>query len=417
MIFGSLDEYSATRFTGWLTHPYSRLDTPLELWDGNQKITQTLPTDFRQDLVNEVRDGHHGFTFKGIDFCDLNQPALFMAGKLINLNASEPFIKAKQVNPQLSRFSWRPKSNPNLGSLKVFIVATPKCGNVWLKSLLGFTYKIPIGGAPSVFSPHDYESWPRQWVTHQHLPLTVEFLDWAYNKNISLVSIVRHPADMFISLFDYVKHLPIDDTRHPLETAMRSDGSQMGKNALEFIKSGKLSELLSISLIAAKKNIFCLPYELLYSDPLAYMTNLTGHLVKIESQRIRAGVDLANAENLKCAPHVDKFHIVRAKPANWATLPPTLLDALKSDTVVAEYNRLFGYTFDACVQPRRYQSTSPFLAAQTFDNGVPVSYDAIQLYFQNESLHSAWGDPIKTRHKDSFFSWYARHQLKSQRLK
>src|SRR5436305_15291437 len=95
--------------------------------------------------------------------------------------------------------------------LKILIVSTPKTGNTWLKSLLAVAYDLPVVEFPLPefwrdFDAKQFDRLGPKWVAHQHLLPYDALVNWIRQRNVVLVSTIRHPGDILASLRHYVRN-------------------------------------------------------------------------------------------------------------------------------------------------------------------------------------------------------------------
>src|SRR5437762_385610 len=84
--------------------------------------------------------------------------------------------------------------------LKILIVSTPKTGNTWLKSLLAVAYDLPVVEFPLPefwrdFDAKQFDRLGPKWVAHQHLLPYDALVNWIRQRNVVLVTTIRHPGD------------------------------------------------------------------------------------------------------------------------------------------------------------------------------------------------------------------------------
>ena len=86
---------------------------------------------------------------------------------------------------------------------RILIAATEKTGNTWLKYLLAHIYELPTPYISQDFSEREADALGNRWVTHQHFLPERPLLDWAAKTQAHLVTMIRHPADILVSLYHY----------------------------------------------------------------------------------------------------------------------------------------------------------------------------------------------------------------------
>ena len=110
-----------------------------------------------------------------------------------------PWDPARAKHSPIRRdVSWTWRKRPDL---RIVIGGSPRTGNNWLTYLLAETYRLPrllrIGSADNLelIKPGD------PFVLYQHIPPSRRFLDWGADRDVRFVTMTRHPADVFLSLY------------------------------------------------------------------------------------------------------------------------------------------------------------------------------------------------------------------------
>src|SRR5690349_9072337 len=91
---------------------------------------------------------------------------------------------------------------------RILIAATEKTGNTWLKYLLAHIYDLSTPYISENFSESEADSLGNRWVTHQHFLAERPLLTWAARRQIQLLTMIRHPADILVSLYHYCCNYP-----------------------------------------------------------------------------------------------------------------------------------------------------------------------------------------------------------------
>ncbi len=112
--------------------------------------------------------------------------------------------------------------------MKIIVVATPKAGNNWLKLLLAEIYDLAL------VKPEELESAERA-VALEHWMPSRDRLQWLEAHGITPVTIVRHPADILVSLYHYV-WMKTDVL--PSERSILADRGRIGAGTLEWAERG-----------------------------------------------------------------------------------------------------------------------------------------------------------------------------------
>src|SRR5437762_6964384 len=118
------------------------------------------------------------------------------------LNSDYPAVTSQMHSPLVPE-ELRPKD------LKILIVSTPRTGNTWLQHLLAAAYDLPMVDfvRPQTWEEVDREYSESGWVGKYHWRPQSDTFQWALGRNVVLVTMVRHPADVLVSLYHYVNNL------------------------------------------------------------------------------------------------------------------------------------------------------------------------------------------------------------------
>ena len=292
--------------------------------------------------------------------------------------------------------------------LRILIAATPKTGNTWLKLLLSKLYGLPVVSLPVSFSA---QSWPPggvRWVAHQHVEPTPALLDWAARNAVTVVTTLRHPGDVLVSLFYYAQWAASNSEMRRLA----DDGPEMGANVRDYVASRRFARQLVISAQWLKAGAVGIRYEDLLRDPLDSLEQLATNIAPTTAECIRCAVACCEIGVLRALKGREARHFRAGKQGQWIdVVPPAVLAVLRSDAYYQRILSQLGYVFDAEVAaastPFDYSAISPFHGQRTFDNGVVVPAVVLELYFSSPAHLRRWPRPLETISPDSFFRWLA----------
>jgi hypothetical protein len=208
----------------------------------------------------------------------------------------------------------------------VAIIATPRSGTTWLRSLLGSLYGLQdvVCDAPAEISWSDL---PERCVLHLHWGPEPEFLAHLRRHDVHTITIARHPLDVLISILHFCTTWP--GTSRWLGGRCGNEDSIRGAlpTSNEFRKYAagpRAQALVSVtrdwwSVADCQK----LRYEDLVSDPLAEFARLAAILERAEPEAIRAAVTGNSFERLK--PRAQNQHYWRGTPGEWRRFLPASL--------------------------------------------------------------------------------------------
>jgi hypothetical protein len=123
----------------------------------------------------------------------------------IKLHEASGSSQSHPNGPELRVSTWQSGQRSCLENLKVLIVSTPKTGNTWIKFLLAALYHLPLREPTLPLDLTQFAAWGPRWVAHQHLWPSTELLDWLREERVTIITTVRHPADILVSLYHYVR--------------------------------------------------------------------------------------------------------------------------------------------------------------------------------------------------------------------
>ncbi len=120
---------------------------------------------------------------------------------------------------------------PDLASLKIVVVSTPKTGNTWVRYLLSRIYRLPMRDLPASMEQFDWSAPGPRWIGQQHFFPTPEILESAQASGVVFVTTIRHPADVLISLYHHVRRTGETSERAADPGYMQADDLGLGSRA------------------------------------------------------------------------------------------------------------------------------------------------------------------------------------------
>ncbi len=227
-----------------------------------------------------------------------------------------PGIRPSGVGQAPARGDGRPR-------LRVAIVATPRSGNTWLRSLLGSLY-----GLKDVVSDRPEEvPWdqlPERCVLQLHWSPEPELLDRLRQSEFHAITIARHPLDVLISILHFCTTWPgtsrwcgglcgtEDSIRGVLPASSEFQAYATGPRAR--------------ALLSVTRDWWGVPdcrtlhYERLVNDPRAELERLAGTLEPVAPLAIENAVDGNCFERLR--PRAQNQHYWQGTPGHWKRMLP-----------------------------------------------------------------------------------------------
>ncbi len=296
-------------------------------------------------------------------------------------------------------------------SLKVLVVSTPKTGNTWLKHLLARAYRLPARDLPTAVEDVDWDRLGDRWVAHQHFLPTPELLAEGERRGIVFVTTIRHPGDVFVSLFHHAQNVsePSDDPRDP--GYMQADSGRFGPRAEAFLRAGFREHLhLSLAWMQSRRSVV-IRYEDLCQRPVDTLGALCRLILPTPASRIRQALAESELGELRRAASVHQEFFRKGGTGSWvADLPDALQRVLRREPPLPEQTALLGYTLGPIapsnvrrIEPARLRN--PFRGASTFTNGVPVAPLLRELYFEQPARQAdQWPESAATG-PGTFYDW------------
>ena len=229
---------------------------------------------------------------------------------------------------------------------RIAVVSTPRSGNTWLRSLL----KTFTGASElAVHTPLDIPWEDLDSVVLQlHWMPTPELLDTFSIHGVQVVSIARHPLDVFVSIVQYARSGK--ETGQWLEGMGGTEDGLTGQapcrpEAVEYARSARFAALLSVTPAWWQEpGVVRVKYEDLVADPANTFTRVTSDLgLKGDIEAALAANTLRSARSNQ----VDRwFHFWKGQPGFWRSLlPASVVDPIV-DAHSGVFNEL-GYAVDA----------------------------------------------------------------------
>ena len=304
---------------------------------------------------------------------------------------------------------------------RILIAATEKTGNTWLKYLLAHIYELPTPYISQDFSEVEADSLGNRWVTHQHFLPERPLLSWAARTQAYLVTMIRHPADILVSLYHYCCNYPDHYKEDPaISAALTADAEQRQATAglPHHVVDGELLRVLqerimcdvniSISWIRSGRSLV-VRYEDLRLDPLKTLSTLAESIAPASRDRIVQAIDACDIKVLRDNYATDSRFFRRALIGEWrSALPTHILHRFAKEEPFRSQFSFLGYEVE--VDGRRAKTG---LRQERSIAWRPVKKDRVPFVpILAELLEAAppetrahWQPVLKISPRDGFFRW------------
>ncbi|MBV9009820.1 MAG: sulfotransferase domain-containing protein [Verrucomicrobia bacterium] len=223
-------------------------------------------------------------------------------------------------------------------NLKVLIVSTPRTGNTWIKYALSLIYNLPVVEfpTPDFWRPFDctaYDSLGDRWVAHEHLPPFDPLVRWAKDRNVKLITTVRHPADTLISLYHYVRNFAgrkeIDAETVALLSSRcptRHSHPVSAVEALQLFVQEKFFKTVHFSIAWLRYGLsYGVRYEDLWHNPGATLRALTDEIRPVPSQQVARAIERSHLREMRKHATRDAAFFQGGGQGYWETALPEVI--------------------------------------------------------------------------------------------
>lgn len=206
--------------------------------------------------------------------------------------------------------------------MRIVVISSPKAGNVWLKCLLGRIYDlawVPKEETPAT-KPAAVRTWvagggfPDQSIFHQHVKFSTAYADAIEATPATIVTILRDPYDIFVSLHTWVEsratHGTLQAKARPRDVLA---GKQIDDPAVMAFLADEFGALLARGhgWLHSRRSIV-VRYEELHRDPVAELTRATEQIAPVAPERITAASDACRADTMRSTSEELARHIPSA---------------------------------------------------------------------------------------------------------
>jgi hypothetical protein len=297
-------------------------------------------------------------------------------------------------------------------NLKIMIVSTQKTGNTWLRLMLAAIYDLPTVELPYSFDVDIANGFGERWILQQHLSPEPDLLEWAERNNVIFITTIRHPGDVLISLYHYVRSFSDRINFYELAVLNEDDGS-FGAPVREILRT-RFKDILAVStdwMATGKTHI--VRYEPLYVDPVSVLMELTNAIAPVSRDQIERAIERTDMPVMRALiPHQRAF-FRKGGSGGWReVLPDDIVEILRTTEPYPSQLAAMGYTLDAQdpwsdAVPTRPPSKSTFLERAGHSGPALLMLKAIYLSYPSEEAERRWPDATTAPAPTSFHRWLA----------
>ena len=285
--------------------------------------------------------------------------------------------------------------------LRILILSTPKTGNTWLRHLLGAVYHLPQFYLPPGFDRAALDGAGPRWVTHYHIRPNPELRDWIRANQAVVMTTIRHPGDVLLSLYHHVNGFRGGEPRPDFLRRMLVDGYERTNMTADWTGQPFSADLACSLEWMGEPGTHVIRYEDLRADTAGTLRALAGRIAPASEARIAAATEMCDLGLMRrMAGQFGGFFREGAVGAWRDLLPAPVVDILRGRPPYPEQIAALGYSLDAGAPPPAgaaiLRSRHPVATRERFDNGVPFSPILAKCFFWTQPM---WRDVA------GFYGW------------
>lgn len=297
--------------------------------------------------------------------------------------------------------------------MKILIVSQAKTGNTWTKNLLSAVYRLPIVDFPTSIYDESVHGLGSNWISQAHLIPKIDLIEWAQSNSVTLVTCIRHPADVLVSLKYYVNNYRNSpDMPKELIEVFCTERQDETESISRYLKEAYFLDVqMNVLWLLSGKSII-VRYEDLWRDPFEALKKLTDEISIVSQGDIDRAIEKCDINLLRKYPGNDSKFFRKGRVGDWRKeLPAEHIDIFKSYPPYPAQLRCLGYTMEkddplTTLPAKERKFRNPFLGMSTFSNGLPIPVVVVAFYIDlSESQKRQWPDPLDAEEKQSFLHY------------
>jgi len=294
--------------------------------------------------------------------------------------------------------------------LRILILSTPKTGNTWLRHLLAGVYRLPQFYVPPPIDCASLDKAGERWVTHYHTRPNPELLSWIRRNRAVVITTIRHPGDVLISLYHHVHDFRSETIDQDFLRGMLSTGFER-RGITTYAADQPFSADLDCSLEwMACEGTHTVRYEDLRADPVAALRELTSRIHPAPLERIEAAVEMCDIDVMRRRAGNFGGFFRQGRIGDWRQmLAPDVIELFRSQHPYATQMARLGYSTepaDAAPPMRVPARRHPMTTLGRFENGVTVAPVLVQCFFWAlYEQREVWERQLAATGPGSFYDW------------
>lgn len=207
--------------------------------------------------------------------------------------------------------------------MRIVVASSPKSGNHWIKCLLGAVYDLRwLGGEVKPdLKPEGIAAWaaagafPPGTIFQMHARFTPALADVIAATPAHIVTIVRDPYDVFVSLYHWAQERAERGLGNSKERPRRA---VIGKpidhpDVLAFLADEFGTNLRRAAGWLLSGRAIPVRYEELHTGPVAALARVTDAIAPVDRARLEDAVETCRAENMRQMNDKLAWHVRAAK--------------------------------------------------------------------------------------------------------
>ena len=294
---------------------------------------------------------------------------------------------------------------------RILILSTPKTGSTWLRSLLSGVYRLPQLYLEPGFDCNALRRAGNRWVAQYHIRPHPELSAWIRENGVTVVTTIRHPADVVISLYHHVmgfraRNVDLDFIRRMLSADYNRTDIVTDSTGQPFWAD------LACSLDwMSEAGTLVVRYEDLRCDPSGTLRALTSRICAVPDERIEAAIEMSELGLMRAMAGPFGGFFREGRIGRWRDLlPPDIIETFRSVAPYPAQMAALGYSMDPADplidRPIPSRPRHPMTTLERFENGLGAAPILRQCFFWCDAeQHAHWQRQLAATGPSSFYDW------------